>query len=343
MKSMTIGLDIAKSVFQVHGIEVESGAVVKKRLRRSQVLGCFAGMERSLIGMEACASAHHWARELSKLGHDVRLLPPAYVKPFVKRGKSDALDAEAICEAVSRPTMRFVAIKSEDNQAALVLHKVRYQLVKQRTTLVNLLRSHLAEFGIVAPKGIGRIGDLRAVVGDERDLRLPALARQALGRVLRQLDSLQGDIEKLERQIVKHCKNSEVARRLAAIPGIGVIAATAFAAGVGDATRFKSARHFASSLGLTPKRNASGEKEKKGGISKMGNPYLRSLLVLCGTALLRQAKRSKAPAPGLAARLLAKGKSGRLITVALANKLARVIWVLLARGQTYRLGAASAA
>ena len=333
MHSNMIGLDIAKSVFQAHGVEEKTGTVFKKRLRRSQVIGSFAGLKPSLIGIEACAGAHHWARELSKLGHEVKLLPPAYVKPYVKRGKSDALDAEAICEALSRPTMRFVPIRSLESQAMLVLHKVRAQLVKQRTTLVNMLRSHMAEFGIVAPQGIWRIGELRTIVLDEQDQRLPDLARQALGRVICQLDRLESDIEKLERRIVKHCKTNEASRRLAAIPGIGPIAATAFAAGVEDASRFKSGRHFAAWLGLTPKRNASGLKERKGRISKMGNPYLRTLLVLGATAVVGQVKRSKAPPPSLATRLLSKGKPVRLITVALANKMARIVWALLAKGE----------
>lgn len=336
MHAITIGLDIAKSVFQVHGVDAREGCVLRKRLRRSQVVGFFASLEPSLIGIEACAGAHHWARELSKSGHEVRLLPPAYVKPYVKRGKSDALDAEAICEAVGRPTMRFVPGKSVESQAVLVLHKVRRQLVRQRTMLVNMLRSHMAEFGIVAAKGIGRVGDLASIVGDEADERLPMLAREALRRVLHQLDALGADIEKLDRRLVQHCKSDERSKRLAAIPGLGTISATAFAAAVTDAGRFKSGRHFASWLGLTPKRNASGEKERKGRISKMGNAYLRSLLVLGATALLRQAKRDKAQAGGLAARLLSKGKPPRLVTVALANKLARIVWVLLAKDRRYR-------
>jgi transposase len=336
MKSNTIGLDIAKSVFQVHGVETATGSIFKKRLRRSQMLEYFAGLEPSLIGIEACGSAHHWARELSKLGHEVKLIPPVYVKPYVKRGKSDALDAEGICEALTRPTMRFVPIRSEENQAVLMLHKVRDQFVKQRTTLVNMLRSHMAEFGIVAPKGIWRIADLKEIIADESDRRLPDLARQALERVIHQLDSLQGDIEKLENAIVKHCKRDEASMRLIAIPGIGPIAATALAASIGDATRFKSGRSFAAWLGLTPNRNASALKEKKTRISKMGNPYLRTLLVLGATSVVGHTKCSKQPSPGLASRLLEKAKPVRLITVALANKLARIVWALLAKGEAYR-------
>jgi transposase len=336
MNSNTIGLDIAKSVFQVHGVEARTGTVFKKRLRRPQVKEYFAGLEPSLIGIEACGGAHHWARELCKLGHEVKLLPPAYVKPYVKRGKSDALDAEAICEALVRPTMRFVPIRSVESQAVLVLHKVRDQLVKQRTTLINVLRGHMAEFGIVAPKGVWRTGELKAIVADQADWRLPDLARRALERVVHQLDVLEADIDKLERLIVKQCKTSEASKRLAAIPGVGPIAATALAASVEDASRFKSGRHFAAWLGLTPKRNASGLRERKGRISKMGNTYLRTLLVLGATAIVGHAKRSKAPSPGLATRLLSKGKPVRLITVALANKMARIVWAMLAKGEAYR-------
>lgn len=336
MNSNTIGLDIAKSVFQVHGVCVKTGSVFKKRLPRSRVVEYFAGLEPSLIGIEACGSAHYWGRELLKLGHAVKLIPAAFVKPYVKRGKSDALDAEGICEALTRPSMRFVPIRSAENQAILVLHKVRAQLVKQRTILVNMLRSHMAEFGMVAPKGIWRIADLKEIVADESDERLPVLARQALKRVLHQFDGLEGDIEKLEGEIVKQCKSDEASRRLTAIPGIGPIGASALAASMGDAKRFKSGRHFATWLGLTPNRNASALKEKKTRISKMGNPYLRTLLVLGATSVVGQVKRSKAPPPGLPARLLEKGKPVRLITVALANKLARIAWALLAKGQTYR-------
>jgi transposase len=336
MQGNIIGLDIAKSVFQVHGVEARTGTVLKKRLRRSQVIGYFAALERSVVGIEACSGAHHWARELSKLGHEVKLLPPAYVKPYVKRGKSDALDAEAICEALSRPSMRFVPIKSMESQAVLVLHKVRDQLVKQRTALINVLRAHMAEFGLVAPQGIWRISEFRAIIGDATDQRLPDLARRALQRVLHQLDGLEIDIDKLEGDIVKQCKTSAAGQRLAAVPGIGPITASALAASVEDASRFKSGRHFAAWLGLTPKRNASGLKERKGRISKMGNPYLRTLLVLGATAIVGKAKRSKAPSPSLATRLLAKGKPVRLITVALANKMARIVWALLAKGQIYR-------
>lgn len=329
---LTVGLDIAKSVFQVHGVEARTGKVVKKRLSRSKVLAFFAGLDRCLIGIEACATAHHWGRELSKLGHEVRLLPASYVKPYVKRGKNDAIDAEAIWEALGRPTMRFVPIKSMDQQGMLAVHKVRAQLVGQRTKLVNMLRSHMAEFGVVAPQGVWRIGELKAIVGDEADGRLDAMARLALKPVLALLDGLEVQLTELERIIAKHSKTNEVCRRLAAIPGVGPTCASAVVATIGDVTQFKSGRHFAAWLGLTPKQNASGLKDRKGRISKMGNPYLRTLLVLGATAVLH----SKAKDQAFITRLQAKKKSARLITVALANKMARIIWALMARNECYR-------
>ncbi len=333
--TLTIGLDISKSVFQIHGVDQRTGELVTKRLRRSNLLGFFEKSPPCLVGMEACGSAHYWARALKGLGHEVKLLPPAYVKPYVKRGKNDAIDAEAIHEAMTRPSMRFVAIKTIEQQAALAVHKVRQQLVWQRTKLVNVLRAHMAEFGIVAPKGIWRIGELKAVVSDDGDGRLLAMARIALKAVVAQLDVLEQEIANLDRVILNHCRSNEPSRRLAAIPGVGPITASAFAASIADAKMFKSGRHFAAFLGLTPKQNASGLKNRNGRISRMGSRYLRTLLVLGATAMVHQARRRKAPS--LAARLLAKNKPARLITVALANKMARVVWALMARGETYRV------
>jgi len=334
--TVTIGLDIAKSVFQVHGVDSRTGEVIKKRLPRSKLLGFFSKLGPCVIGIEACATSHHWARELGKLGHEARLLPPAYVKPYVKRGKNDALDAEAIHEALGRPTMRFVPVKSREQQGTLAVHKVRAQLVEQRTRLINMLRAHMAEFGLIAPQGIWRVGELKAIVGDEADERLPSMARLALKPVLAQLDMLRAHIEDLERAIVRHARTNETCRRLAAIPGIGPIGASALVATVADAAGFKSARHFAAWLGLTPKQRASGLKDRKGRTSKMGNPYLRTLLVLGATAMVRQVQRTKAPGLAFLTRLLAKKKPVRLVTVALANKMARIVWVLMARGEAYR-------
>lgn len=342
---LIIGLDIAKSVFQVHGVNERGEVEFKRRLRRAQLLGYFAALPASRIGLEACGGAHHWARELTRLGHEARLLPPAYVKPYVKRGKSDALDAEAICEALQRPNMRFVPVKSRAQQGALVVHKVREQLVRTRTKLVNLLRAHMGEFGIVAAAGIGKIGELAAVIADASDERLPQPARRALEGVVRQLAALDGDIKTLEGEIKALAKSDEAALRLATIPGVGPIIASAIAASVPDAKLFRSGRHFAAWLGLTPKQNASALKDRRGAVSKMGNRYLRTLLVLGATSMVRRAQRTKAPAedphgaphtaPAFIARLLAK-KPARLVTVAYAAKMARIIWALLAHGGTYR-------
>lgn len=292
--------------------------------------------------MEACATSHHWARELKALGHEVRLIPPSYVKPFVKRGKNDAVDAEAIFDALNKPTMRFVPVKSIEQQSPLVAHKVRDRLVKIRTMLVNMLRSHMAEFGVVAAQGLGRIDELKAVVDDDRDERIPSPARTALKALLRQLEEVGSTIKALERLIVRHARTNEASRRLAAIPGVGPIGASAFAGSVVDPSLFRSSRHFAAWLGLTPKQKASGLKDRKGRITKMGNSYLRRLLVLGATAMVYRARKSGAVLP-LVARLLAKKRPVRLIAVALANKMARIIWVLLARNECYRAAAASGA
>jgi transposase len=343
---LIIGLDIAKSVFQLHGVDAKGEVVLKKRVRRAQMLSYFAALPACRIGIEACGGAHHWARELSGLGHDVKLLPPAYVKPYVKRGKTDALDAEAICEALERPAMRFVPVKSCEAQAALVVHKIREQLVHQRTRLVNVLRAHLCEFGIVAPQGIGKIGELKAAIADETDERLPMMARRALVPVVRQLGALEDDIRTLEVEIKALAKGDEGCLRLITIPGVGPVIASAIVASVPDAKLFGSGRHFAAWLGLTPKQNASALKNKRGRVSKMGNRYLRTLLVLGATSMVRRTQRTKASddhqgaALAFITRLMMKNKPARLVTVAYANKLARVIWALLARGGTYRHAAA---
>ena len=333
MQVVRIGLDVAKNVFQVHGVD-ESGAVVlRRRLRRPEVIAFFSQLPRCLVGLEACSASHYWARELIALGHEVRIMPARYVKPYVQRGKSDALDAEAICEAVSRPTMRFAAVKSVEQQSALTLHRTRKILVKQETMLANLLRGCLGEFGIVAPVGIRRVAELIAIVRDETDARLPAEARSAMVLVAGQLEDLQRRIRELERAIHLWHRQNEASRRLATIPGVGPITASAVVATVGNVDAFKSARHFAAFLGLTPKQHSTGGKQRLGRISKQGDVYIRRLLILGGTALVRYAR--GAGATSWAAALLRR-RPTRVVTVALANKAARIIWALLARGGVYR-------
>ena len=335
MQVSTIGLDLAKRVFQVHGINTDGAIVLRKRLRRSEVLKFFSMVPGCLIGIEACATAHHWARELSRLGHQVKLIPPSYVKAYVKRGKTDAADAEAICEAVSRPSMRFVPLKSVEQQSALVLHRSRDLLVRQRTMLVNAVRGHFAEFGIVAPQGIGRVGELAARLIEDDATTLPPLARQALRALLAQLHALDQQIASLEAAVIASHRDNEASRRLASIPGVGPITASAIVASVADAHQFKSARHFAAWLGLTPRSHSTGGKERLGGISKQGDPYLRRLLVTGATSVIRYA-RKKAPGEGGWVKALLARRPARLVSVALANKMARIVWVLMVRGTTYQ-------
>jgi transposase len=337
MKRTTIGLDLAKDVFQVHGTDAEGRVVVRKRLRRRDVASFFANLEPCLIGLEACATAHHWARELTALGHEVRLMPPSYVKPYVKRGKNDAVDAAAICEAVTRPTMRFVPVKSAEQQSVLLLHRTRELLIRQRTSLVNALRAHLAEFGIVAPQGIRNVAKLVAVVADEDDRRVPGLVRAALGAIIGQLQGLQVRLRSIEAAIVAWHRTSGASRRLGTIPGIGPITASALAATVTDPSHFRSGRQFAAWLGLVPRQHSSGGKARLVGISKMGDGYLRRLLVLGATALIRSARTRSAPEGSWIGRLLER-RPARLASVALANKTARVAWAVLARGEVYRAG-----
>ena len=328
----TIGLDLAKSVFQVHGIDAAGRVVVRRQLRRGEVLGFFARLRPCLVGMEACATAHHWSRELTRLGHTVKLMPPAYVKPYVKRGKTDAADAEAIAEAVTRPTMRFVAVKSMDQQAVLMLHKVRDLLVRQRTMLINALRGHLAEFGVVTARGPAGVKAAIAELHGMQD-SLPPLARMALHGLLDRLGAVGLEIRKVEREIVAWCRHDDASRRLMTIPGIGPITASAIAATVSNASLFRSGRQFAAWLGLTPRARSSGGKERLGHISKQGDGYIRRLLVTGATAVIRLARQGN-PSKVWATRLLER-KPARVVSVALANKTARIAWAVLARNQSY--------
>jgi transposase len=340
MQAIRVGLDVAKNVFQVHGVAADGTIVVRRRLRRQEVLPFFAQLPSCLVGLEACRASHHWARELIALGHDALIMPARYVKPYVQRGKSDALDAEAICEAVSRPTMRFAAVKTVEQQSALTLHRTREILVKQETMLANLLRGCIAEFGIVAPLGIRRVGELVAIVRDETDDRLPPEARLAMTLVADQLADLQRRLRDIERAILHWHRHNEASRRLASIPGVGPITASAVVATIGSVANFKSARHFAAFLGLTPKEHSTGGRPRLGRISKQGDAYIRRLLILGGTALVRYARGPAAT--GWATRLLQR-RPTRVVTVALANKTARTIWALLARGGIYRQPVARAA
>ena len=292
MQIATIGLDIAKNVFQVHGTGEEGQVLLRRKVRRDQLLTLFSGLEPCLIGMEACATAHHWARELKALGHQVKLMAPAYVKAYVKRNKNDAADAEAICEAVRRPTMRFVAVKSANAQSILILHRSRHLLVRQRTAQVNAMRAHLAEYGVVAPKGREHVRELVDVLNRGKDL-LPELARQTLILLATMIEGLSMQIRKIEVALMAWHRADPTCRRLETIPGIGFITATALAATVSDAKVFRSGRQFAAWLGLVPKQHSSGGKQRMGGISKMGDRYLRHLLVIGATAVVRFTRRKK--------------------------------------------------
>lgn len=344
MKVSTIGLDLAKSVFQVHGVDDAGQVVVRRQLRRSEMLKFFAKLPRCLLGMEACASAHYWARQLSALGHEVRLLPASHVKAYVKRGKkNDATDAAAICEAVTRPHMQTVPIKTEEQQAVLMLHRSRDLLIGQRTMLSNALRAHLAELGIIAVLGNGGITALAAIVRGEVDEPLPSLARKALGLLVDQIADSAAKIAALDAEILAWHKADSVSQRLCTIPGIGPITASAMAATVGgDVSRFASGRQLAAWLGLVPRQNSSGGKDRLGAITKTGDRYIRRLLVVGATAMIAQARKNKKAASEWLLKLLA-AKPARLVSVALANKMARIAWAILTREETYRTPATATA
>ncbi|MEZ5812465.1 MAG: IS110 family transposase [Rhizobiaceae bacterium] len=333
MDIATIGLDLAKSVFQAHGVDAAGTTVLSKKLHRKQMLPFFSKLPPCLIGVEACATAHHWARTLIAMGHDVRIMPPSYVKGYVKRGKSDALDAEAICEAVQRPTMRFVPVKTVEQQSILMAHRTRSLIVRQRTMAANALRAHLAEFGLVANPGIANL--IRLADRAFADRQLPPYAHRALDILIRRLAELTGEIGALDRELGTWHASNEASKRLAAIPGIGVITATAIAATVTDPDQFHSGRQFAAWLGLTPQQQSTGGKTRLGGISKQGDRYLRRLLVVGATAVMRHARRTPTPLTDWVNGLLEK-KPFRVVSVALANKLARIAWAVLKRGEAYR-------
>ena len=331
----TIGLDLAKNVFQVHGVDEAGKVVVRRQLRRSQVIPFFKKLPPCLVGMEACATSHHWARELQALGHEVRIMPAHYVKAYVKRNKNDAADAAAICEAVTRPSMRFVAVKSPEQQSLLMLHRGRSLLVRQRTMLVNAIRAHLAEFGIVARLGRAGVRTLLAVIADPKEARLPGLARSCLESLVAALMTVEQEIARAERRILIWHRGSETSRRLATIPGIGPIIATALTASVTDPAVFRSGRELAAWIGLVPRQNSTGGKERLGRISKRGDAYLRWLLVTGAMAVIRQGRKTGFEKTPWLADLMGR-KPTKVAAVALANKMARVVWVLLNTGETYR-------
>jgi transposase len=338
----TIGLDIAKSVFQVHGIDAGGNVVIRRQLKRRYVLAFFQKLPPCVVGIEACATSHHWSRELTALGHTVRLMPPAYVKPYVKRQKNDAADAEAICEAVTRANMRFVATKTPEQQSCLMLHRTRHLFIRQQTAVINAIRAHLAEFGIVARVGRNGIADLLDVVADSSDRRLPEVARACLAALGAQLRMLKAQILEFDRRIMAWHRSNETSKRLDEIPGVGPALATALVASVADPKAFRSARNFAAWIGLVPKQHSSGGKDRLGSISKQGDRYLRSLLTAGALAVIRYAKiHGTKHRPWLTA-MLAR-RPTKVAAIALANKIARMAWAMMAKGERYREPAALAA
>jgi transposase len=372
MKQITmIGVDLAKNVFQLHGVDASHQPVLRRQLRRTQMLPFFAKIPPCLVVMEACGSAHYWAREIGALGHEVRLVPPAYARPFAKRGKSDSIDAEAVCEAGARPSMRFVPVKSPEAQALGALHRTRALLDKQRTMLINALRAHLAEFGFVAGKGVSNVPNLARIVEEappsrnarakargqlhetfERDQlylvqlkpierglisRLPDIARGALRGLLHMIEQVNLQLGAIEKELRAFHRNNDTSQRLAATPGIGLITATALTGLTPDATSFKNGRHFAAWMGITPRQDSTGGKTRLLGISKAGNGYLRRLLVLGATSMLRSLE-GKTTRLALWAQGLLARRPKKVVIVALANKLARIAWAIMAKGEPYRAG-----
>ncbi|PDT76527.1 IS110 family transposase [Sinorhizobium sp. BJ1] len=336
----TIGLDIAKNVFHAYGADERGHVLFSKKLSRGKVLDFFAAQPVCTVALEACGGAHHWGRELMDMGHTVRLIPPAYVKPFVKRNKNDAVDAEAICEAAQRPNMRFVAVKSEEQQAAALVFRTRDLLVRQRTQLINAIRGHLTEYGWVAPKGPSYVAMLADLLEEEEMASsLPPAALAMIRLMLDLLPELDGRIAELDREIARRAREDAVSRRLMTIPGVGPITATAIAALAPPAETFAKGRDFAAWLGLAPLQKSTGGKQKLGAISKMGERTLRRLLIIGSMAVIKQAARRGAPKGSWLEQMLAR-KPRMLVAVALANKMARIVWALLMKQESYKAPAA---
>lgn len=343
LQATTIGLDIAKNVFHAHGADERGAMVFSRKLTRGNLLDFFAAKPACVVALEACGGAHHWARELQLMGHEVRLIPPAYVKPFVKRNKSDAIDAEAICEAAQRPGMRFVPVKSEVQQAAALVFRTRDLVVRQRTQLINAIRGHLAEYGWVAPRGMAHMTMLADLLEDEEMASsLPEAARPMFKLMVDLMAELDKQISVLDREIGRRAKEDEAARRLMTIPGIGPIAATAIIALAPPIATFRRGRDFAAWLGLAPRQHSTGGKQRLGSISKMGDRTIRRLLIIGGSSMVRRACRFGAPAGSWLERMLAR-KPRMLVSVALANKMARTVWALLMRQEDYRAPVVAAA
>ena len=334
MKITTIGIDLAKEVFQIHGIDAHGKAVLRKQLRRGEMAKFFANLEPCLIGMEACGGAHHWARKLGEFGHTVKLMAPQFVKPYVKTNKNDRADAEAICEAVTRPNMHFVATKNIEQQAILSVHRAREAMVKQRTAQANQIRGLLSEFGIVIPRGIKAIPKNIPDILEDAENQLPGTMRQLLQRLYDHFKELDRQEQELELQIKRWHRENEASKKLAAIPGVGPLIASAIVATVGNAREFKNGRQLAAWLGLVPKQHSSGGKQVLLGISKRGDTYLRTLLIHGARAVIRVAEKKEEP-DGWLHKLMAR-RNKNIATVALANKNARIIWALLAKDQVFR-------
>lgn len=335
MKNVTvIGLDLAKNVFQIHGVDSKGNTVGRKQLRRSNVLPFFANVQPCLIGMEACSSAHYWGRELTKLGHQVKLMPPQYVKPYVKTNKNDAADAEAICEAVTRPNMRFVSIKTPGQQILLLIHRERDGIIKERTALISRIRATLGEFGVAIPIGPQRLRKWFHESYGQVETNLPPMLRNHVSRMLNRLHGIEREIADLDQEIDSESQANECCQRLQEVPGIGRLTASAIVAAIGEGKDFRSGRQFSAWLGLVPKQHSSGGKERLSGISKRGDAYLRRMLIHGARAVIKHMNPKRQVTKWLG-QILSRAHRN-VVIVALANKLARIAWAMLSKGRRYQ-------